>query len=536
MKSRVILLLAVVALAVSLLGLSSSYGNNAHAQVAEDPTIVGAGDIGNCSSRGDEATATLIDGIDGTVFTLGDNAYPNGSDSDFARCYDPTWGRFKARTMPALGNHEYYTSAAKPYFDYFGASAGDPARGYYSYDLGEWHVVVLNSNCSLVAGGCATGSAQEQWLKTDLADNPGACTLAYWHDPRFSSGVNANNVSVGSFWNALYQAGADVVLNGHNHAYERFAPQNPVGQGDPARGIREFVVGTGGGAFNGFNVIKPNSEVRIANANGVLKMTLHPEGYDWQFVTAPTGTVADSGSGICSVDAPSPSPIDATAPTVQAPLRDLPTGSTLGTSTVPTRISWSATDDQSGIAGYELQQSVNGSTFKGVGLSSTTSTTKTLQLQPGNTYQFRVRATDGAGNTSDWTSDPSFALDTQQESSTGIVYAGSWTQQAVTSAYGGGVKYASANESAAQFTFSGQNVAWVATKGPNRGKAAISVDGMVLKTLDLYASATQPRKVVFSMSTLDPTISHTTMVQVLGTKRIGASGTSVDVDAFVVLK
>jgi hypothetical protein len=527
-----------------LLGLIVSFGvlssseDAVNAQVVEDPVLVGTGDIARCSATGDEATANLLDGISGTVFTIGDNAYQSGTATEFSKCYEPSWGRHKTRTKPAVGNHEYYTEGAKPYYDYFGLAAGDPTKGYYSYDIGSWHMIVLNSNCAaLVADGCAAGSPQEQWLKDDLATHSNACTLAYWHHPRFSSGSHGGDASVGPFWSDLYQAGTDVVLNGHDHDYERFAPQNPLGISDPSQGIREFVVGTGGAALTGFKTpMQPNSEFGLINTNGVLKLTLHPDSYDWQFITAPGGAVADSGIGQCH-GAPDPSSIDATAPAVQPPSQDLPTGSTLGTSTIPTKVSWSAADDQSGVARYELQQSTDGGvSFANVKLPSATSTTKTLQLQPGTTYQFRVRATDGAGNTSDWTPGPAFLVDPHQENSdSNLVYAGSWTQQALSSAYGGGVKYASAKGSAAQFTFSGQTVAWISTKGPNMGKATVAIDGVVIKTLDLYASTTQTRKVVYSQSGLDPAVSHTVTVQATGSKRSASSGTRVDVDAFVTL-
>jgi hypothetical protein len=276
-----------------------------------DPVFVGAGDIASCASTGDEATANLLDDIVAaapsttTVYTTGDDAYESGTASEFANCYHPTWGRHQARTRPTVGNHEYYSTAnASGYFGYFGSilsAAGDTGQGYYSYDLGSWHMIALNSNCSFVA--CAAGSAQEQWLRADLAAHPNACTLAYWHHPRFSSKLSSGgNSSMKPFWDALYAAPnkAEVVLNGHIHNYERFAPQTPSGAADPAQGIREFVVGTGGKSLNTFtNKGVANSQVRLANAYGVLKLTLHPTSYEWQFVTAPGGTVADSGSGSC---------------------------------------------------------------------------------------------------------------------------------------------------------------------------------------------------------------------------------------------
>ena len=262
--------------------------------------MVGAGDIASCSSSGDEATANLLDGIDGTVFNLGDNVYDNGTAAEFTNCYNPTWGRHKARTKPSPGNHEYGTAGAAGYFGYFGTAAGDPSKGYYSYNLGDWHVVVLNSNLSCAVVSCAPGSPQEQWLRADLAANTKLCTLAYWHHPRFNSGAeHGNDLDVSPLWDALYQYNADVILNGHEHIYERFAPQNPRGGADNARGIREFIVGTGGRSHYTFGTIQPNSEVRNSNSYGVLKLTLSASGYSWQFVPVAGATFTDSGSGSC---------------------------------------------------------------------------------------------------------------------------------------------------------------------------------------------------------------------------------------------
>ncbi|HSV66044.1 MAG TPA: metallophosphoesterase [Mycobacteriales bacterium] len=264
-----------------------------------DPVLVGAGDIAGCGSPGDEATATLLDGISGTVYTTGDNAYPNGSSSDYADCYNPTWGRHRARTRPAPGNHEYNTAGATGYYGYFGTAAGDPTRGYYSYDLGAWHVVVINSNCSRV-GGCQAGSAQETWLRADLTASTRRCTVAMWHHPLFTSGSNHEPATeMRPIYQALYDADADLVLSGHNHQYERFAPQNPGGALDTVWGIREFVVGTGGASHYTFGTIQPNSEVRNSDTYGVLKLTLHRNGYDWQFVPQAGKTFTDSGSGGC---------------------------------------------------------------------------------------------------------------------------------------------------------------------------------------------------------------------------------------------
>lgn len=266
----------------------------------EPVVLVGAADIASCPDlSGAEATARLLDSIPGTVFAAGDLAYPSGTAAEYADCYDPTWGRHRARTRPAPGNDDYKTPHAAAYYAYFGSSAGDPARGYYSYELGGWHVVVLNSNCAEV-GGCAEGSAQEAWLREDLRQHKTICTLAYWHAPLFSSGaVHGNDPAMKPLWKALYEAGAEVVINGHDHDYERFAPQDPEGNADPRRGLREFVVGTGGRSHRAFGPPLPNSEVRDNTAFGVLKLTLHPQSYDWEFISEPGKAFRDSGSNAC---------------------------------------------------------------------------------------------------------------------------------------------------------------------------------------------------------------------------------------------
>jgi hypothetical protein len=263
-----------------------------------DPVVIAAGDIADCSSNGDQQTAALIDKIGGTVITLGDNAYGSGTASQFTKCYAPTWGTQKARTFPSVGNHEYLTKNASGYFNYFGAAAGDPQKGYYSYDLGAWHIVVINANCSQI-GGCGVNSPQGLWLSADLAAHPALCTLAYWHQPRFSSGEHGNDTELIPIWQLLYNAGAELVLNGHDHDYERFAPQDPNGNADPSRGIREFIVGTGGKGLRPINSPIANSVAQNDNTFGVLKLTLHPTGYDWQFVPVAGQTFTDSGSGVC---------------------------------------------------------------------------------------------------------------------------------------------------------------------------------------------------------------------------------------------
>jgi acid phosphatase type 7 len=271
-----------------------------------DPVVVAAGDIADCASKGDEATAHLLARIHGTVLTLGDNAYEDGTAAEFRKCYDPTWGKYKARTKPSPGNHDYSIGeasigSAKGYFGYFGKAAGDRGKGYYSYNLGRWHLLSLNSNCAEV-GHCVSSSLQMRWLKANLAANRNKrCTLAYFHHPRFSSGEeNGSTPEVNLLWDVLYAAGVDVVLSGHEHNYERFAPQDPNGKAHPQRGIREFVVGTGGGEGH-YPILEPiaNSKVHNDHTYGVLKLTLHPKGYEWRFVPAGGGTFTDSGSGRC---------------------------------------------------------------------------------------------------------------------------------------------------------------------------------------------------------------------------------------------
>ena len=309
------LLILVVGIAGTL--IISSARSKAVATESGDPVLVGAGDIASCNSTGDEATAKLLDSIPGTIFLAGDDAYDSGTAEEFADCYTSSWGRFKDRTRPAVGNHEYITHKAQPYFDYFGNAAGDRSKGYYSYDLGKWHIVVINSNCSQV-GGCAAGSPQEQWLRDDLRAHPADCTLAYWHHPRFSSGEHGNTVAMQPIWQALYDSGAELVINGHDHDYERFAPQDPTGVADPARGIREFVVGTGGKNYYPLSAPVANSEVRNAFTFGVIKLTLHPTSYDWEFIPEAGKTFSDAGHGVChSADG---TRLDRSADTTSAPV------------------------------------------------------------------------------------------------------------------------------------------------------------------------------------------------------------------------
>lgn len=276
-----------------------------------DPVIAAAGDIA-CAltpkaegeKQGQElcqmqATSDLLlETPLAAVLPLGDTQYEEGALEQFQKSYAPSWGRVKNISHPAVGNHEYGTANAAGYFGYFGSLAGDKSKGYYSYDLGQWHLIALNGNCKEV-GGCQPGSSQETWLKADLAAHPTQCTLAYWHQPRFSSALHGNNTDYETIWQDLYQAGVELVLNGHDHDYERFAPQTPDGRPDSRRGIREFVVGTGGESLYPFMSIQPNSEVRNNQTYGVLKLTLHPTSYSWQFVPQKGKTFTDAGQDIC---------------------------------------------------------------------------------------------------------------------------------------------------------------------------------------------------------------------------------------------
>jgi acid phosphatase type 7 len=265
--------------------------------------LVGAGDIGECGTGGPAATADAIrrvldDHPDAVVFTVGDDAYPDGTAADFARCYDPWWGAFLDRTRPAAGNHEWHTPGAAGYRAYFGNRAGPDSRTWYAYDAGSWRVIVLDSDCDQV-GGCDPSSPQGTWLAGELAAHPAACTLAVWHHPRFSSGPHGDQDAAVPLFDTLYAAGADVVVNGHDHDYERFAPQDPAGRADPVRGIREFVVGTGGAHRYITLFARDTSEVRNSNTFGVLVLELAEGSYSWRFEPAGDSTFTDSGTGTC---------------------------------------------------------------------------------------------------------------------------------------------------------------------------------------------------------------------------------------------
>jgi hypothetical protein len=378
-----------------------------HISAAGDPVIAAAGDIacdptstsfnaGNGSSSSCRMRYTsdlIVNGGYAAVIALGDNQYYCGGYSAYQQSYDLSWGRVKSITHPSVGNHEYLTSGgtgcdssntgAAGYFSYFGAAAGDPTKGYYSLDIGTWHVVALNSNCSS-AGGCGTGSPQYNWLQSDLQAHPNACTLAYWHIPLYSSGGRASS-NMRILWQVLYDNNADLVLEGHDHTYERFAPQNALAGLDNARGLRSFIVGTGGANHTSFTTVAANSEVRDSSTYGILAVTLHPTSYDWQFIPEAGKTFTDSGSTACHGI---PGPPDTTPPSVPTGLAgNASTGTSVG-------LTWNASTDNVGVASYTVFR--NGSS---IGTPTTTSFTDN-GVSPSTTYTYTVNAKDAAGNTS----------------------------------------------------------------------------------------------------------------------------------------
>ena len=374
---------------------------------AGDPVIAAAGDIacdptngnfnsgnGSSSSCRQRYTADLlVTGGYAANLALGDNQYYCGGYPAFLQSYDLSWGRVKALTHPAVGNHEFLVSGgtgcdpgntgAAGYFTYFGAAAGQKGKGYYSFDIGAWHLVALNSNCS-EAGGCGKGSPQHTWLMTDLAAHPTACTLAYWHIPLYSSGGRASP-NMRAIWQLLYDNDADLVLEGHDHTYERFGPQNAAGDLDTAHGLRSFIVGTGGANHTTITTVAANSEVRNASTFGVLSLTLHAASYDWRFIPEAGKTFTDSGTTACH--GPSQS-ADTTAPSVPRGL----TGSATSGSAVS--LAWSASTDDVGVASYTVFRigSVIG--------TSTTPSFSDTGAQSATTYTYAVSATDRAGNES----------------------------------------------------------------------------------------------------------------------------------------
>jgi len=266
-------------------------------QPASGSVLVGAGDIAGCEARSDDLTARLLDDIPGTVFTLGDNAYPSGSLADFSECYETSWGRHRDRTRPVPGNHDYWTPDAAGYFGYFGDRAGDPAEGFYAYSLGDWNVYALNSNCDEI-GGCDSGSKQYEWLASELRADQGDCSIAYWHHPILTAAETSGTDAVGPLVDLLYEAAVEVLLTASSHSFERFAPVAPDGSLDRDRGIRVFVVGTGGAALRPLGPPLPATEASDDSTHGVLKLTLHAGWYEWAFVPA-DGEFRDNGTATC---------------------------------------------------------------------------------------------------------------------------------------------------------------------------------------------------------------------------------------------
>jgi chitodextrinase len=378
------------------------------AEARADPVIAAAGDIAcdpnDSGYNGGAGTATrcrqratsdlLVNGGLSAVLALGDLQYNAASAANLSAVYDPTWGRVKSITRPVLGNHE---STGNSYFDYFNGlggldgPAGPRGKGWYSFDVGSWHLVALNSNCARVS--CLAGSEQEQWLRADLAAHPADCTLAYWHHPRWSSGHDGSNTFMQPMWQALYDAGVDVVLTGHSHDYERFAPLDANGAPDSARGIRSFVVGTGGAFFTGLGSRIAGSEVGQNTTFGVLKLTLHATSYDWQFVPEAGKTWTDSGSEACRG-------------AVQPPDTQAPTTPSEMTAVAPSLgrvdLSWTASTDNRAVTGYEI--------YRDESLLATTSGTDTTYIDetvaPDTSYDYKVRALDAAGNRSGFRAAP----------------------------------------------------------------------------------------------------------------------------------
>lgn len=286
--ARPVMLSLILILVSTLIGGTGEYASAA----GKSYVLVGAGDISKCGSSSndnDERTARLLDRIPGTVFTTGDNVYDKGTAQEFKECYDPTWGRHKSRTKPVPGNHEYKTSGASGYYNYF-----KNTPPYYVYMLGNWRIYALNSEIDVSAN-----SAQAKWLKNDLAASNKKCVMAYWHQPRWSSGSDhGSDPKMQAFWEILYNAKAELVIAGHEHNYERFAPMDKNGKKVKV-GLQQIVVGTGGASLDGFDDILPASRVRNSNTHGVLKLTLSPGKYSWEFIPVGKKTFTDKGSKAC---------------------------------------------------------------------------------------------------------------------------------------------------------------------------------------------------------------------------------------------
>ena len=396
---------ALIGLTSLFPGRTNPVGNFEAALAASDPVIAVAGDIacdptnsgfngGNGSTNSCRQKYTsdlLVNAGLAAVLPLGDNQYYCGGYQAFLQSYDPSWGRIKSITRPVVGNHEYLTSGgtdcttansgAAGYFNYFGSAAGNRGQGYYSYNIGTWHLIALNSNCG-DAGGCSSSSPQGQWLAADLAAHTNFCTLAYWHIPVFSSGGRASS-NMKSIWQTLYNNNVDLILSGHDHIYERFAPQTADGVLDTARGMREFIVGSGGANHTSIATVAANSEIRNVDTFGILKLTLHPTSYDWQFVPEAGRTFTDTGTGACHGNAP-----DTTPPTAPSGL----TASAVASNQV--NLNWTAGTDNVAVVGYKvLRNGIQIATAPGTSYVDTTT-------QPQTTYSYSVVSVDGTGLTS----------------------------------------------------------------------------------------------------------------------------------------
>jgi fibronectin type 3 domain-containing protein len=382
------------------------------AAYAADPVLFAAGDIacdpadpsfngglGTADACRQQATADLMvaDTFD-AVLALGDLQYDSATVSNFQRSYDLSWGRVKPQTYPVIGNHEGITATSgSGYCTYFGAAAHCNASGrqggagFYSFDLGTWHVVVLNSNC-VAAGGCGVGSPQYQWLTDDLREHPATCTLAAWHHPRWSSGHDGSNAFMQPIWEQLQRSGAELVLSGHSHDYERFAPLDASGSVNAGDGMQSFVVGTGGAHFTGIGgTPEPGSEVRQNTTFGVLRLVLQATGYSWRFVPVAGRTFTDAGTRSCRGSA---DPGDVDPPT---PATDLAASSPQSTRI---DLTWSASSDNVGVTGYEVWRGANGAPPARVATIGTATSYADSGLQHGVQYRYDIRARDGSGNTS----------------------------------------------------------------------------------------------------------------------------------------
>lgn len=288
-------MIATACALATLLGASAFAAPSGQGQGELPAVVLAAGDVAQCDTIGAVLTSALLHTQNGSILALGDLAYQTGTAEEFQRCYEPAWGMFKQRTYPAPGNHDYGTPGAAGYFSYFGARAGDPRRGYYVFDIGAWHIVSLNSNREL-----EPGSPQLQWLDDDLRKNRHRCVLAFWHHPRFSSGHHGDDPRTQAIWQTLYRHGVSVVLTGHDHDYERFPPMNDKGERDDARGIRSFVVGTGGARLYELGKRHPLSVVWDGSNWGVLKLTLRTDFYEWEFLPVLGGKFRDAGTASCN--------------------------------------------------------------------------------------------------------------------------------------------------------------------------------------------------------------------------------------------